>query len=100
MLSWLTYRQDGATCVVVERGDVIQARLKADIAHGIDAHFVAGLILDEDRERHVPADAIGRLMSGREAGELLDRIEVRLTPKKPPAPSVKRPRSTRGRRTA
>jgi hypothetical protein len=34
MLSWLTYRQDGKTCVLVVVGDVIQARLKADVAHG------------------------------------------------------------------
>lgn len=64
MLSWLTYRQDGKTCVLVEVGDVIQARLKGDVAHnGIDAHFVRGLILDEAHAALVPADLVGRLMT-------------------------------------
>jgi hypothetical protein len=86
-LFWRAYRQEGVACVLIlQASSLISARLKASLQiDGIDDHFAKGFELE--REHDVPAGMIGRLLTQREAGVLLQKLE-RQIPKKSAAASV------------
>jgi hypothetical protein len=90
-LFWLTYRHpDGRPgVVVVESSTLMHARMKA-VVTGADREleFASGHQLDEESERYIPANMMGRLLDDGD----LRRLERMLVRKQPPAPSV-RPRS-------
>jgi hypothetical protein len=96
-LFWLAYRRREksrlAGVVLIDSSDLLHARLHADMAGlGVGCVFAEGHALDEAWRRYVPAEIIGRMLTPEEARQLLERIErADPTPKRPAAPSVRRP---------
>jgi hypothetical protein len=91
---WLTYRNCSGHllgAVVMDSSNLMHARMRSAI-EVIDqgAVFARGHELDRDTAELVPATAIGRLLGMEEAARLLRRIESRMIPKRPAAPSEKR----------
>jgi hypothetical protein len=65
--------------MIVEAGGVIAARMKAAmVIDGIDQHFIEG---HELARKMIPKASLGRLLTGQEAGRILDAI-VKPAPKR------------------
>jgi hypothetical protein len=97
---WLTYRYPKgravrypsgrvAGVVVIESGDLLDARLKASLsgAHQ-ELEFVSGHQLDSESAEQIPENMLGRRLN---RGDLR-KLHQMLVKKKPPAPSVRRHR--------
>jgi hypothetical protein len=68
--------------MIVEAGGVIAARMKAAmVIDGIDQHFIGGHELPGDVARTIPKASLGRLLTGQEAGRILDAM-VKPAPKR------------------
>ena len=100
MLHWLTYiagdRPVGV--VITDAPDLLQARFRAAVK-GFDEGktFGEGHELDPEHERLIPDNIRDRMLTLDEASRLIRRLS-RVTPKRPPAPSVRQvPRSRSGR---
>jgi hypothetical protein len=88
-LFWLNYRHpDGrfAGATVIEASTLISARMAAAV-YGLDdgLDLVSGHELDAETARQVPEGMIGRLLDDK----ALRKLQRTITPKKPPAPSVR-----------
>jgi len=77
-LYWLTYSASDRVhgVVILEAVDVVQARVRANMARldqGVE--FAVGYELDDEQAALVPQGMLGRMLSPHEAHELIDRIE-------------------------
>jgi hypothetical protein len=74
---WLTYNQGGHPLgvVVVDSSSLIQARIRVASDIDLNGDFVEGHQLDEAVAPRIPAAAIGRMLSPKEATRLLDYLE-------------------------
>jgi hypothetical protein len=97
-LFWLNYRHPRgrfAGAVVVESSSLVSARMAATV-YGLNdrLEFASGHELDLESALKVPTDTLGRLLDDRELRKLSRML---LGPKKPPAPSLWRPKGPRRR---
>ena len=97
---WLTYCDSARRLlgvVILDSRSLIEARLQALVA-GTDrnAELCEGHELDDKSTALVPPDAIGRMLSLKEASKIIQRIK-RGIPKKAAAASVRRRGSGRTR---
>jgi hypothetical protein len=82
-----------AGVVVIESGDLLHARLRAELAAANrELEFASGYQLDLSAEQ-IPANMMGRLLN---RGELR-KLHQMLLKKKPPAPSMRRRMATKRR---
>ena len=93
-LFWLNYRHPRgrfAGAVVIESSTLVSARMAAAV-YGLNdrLEFESGLELDQESALKVPTDMLGRLLDDRELRKLSRML---LGPKKPPAPSLWRPKA-------
>jgi hypothetical protein len=87
---FLNYRHPNgrfAGAAVIEASTLVSARMTAAV-YGLNdrLEFESGHELDDASAHEIPENMIGRLLDDRD----LRRLERVLTPKKPPAPSVRR----------
>ena len=95
-LFWLNYRHPRgrfAGAAVVESSALVSARMAAAV-YGLNdrLEFASGHELDQESALKVPTDMLGRLLDD---GELRKLSRMLLSPKKPPAPSLWRPKAPR-----
>jgi hypothetical protein len=95
-LFWLNYRHPRgrfAGAVVIESSSLVSARMAAAV-YGLNdrLEFASGHELDQESALKVPTDMLGRLLDDRELRKLSRML---LGPKKPPAPSLWRPKAPR-----
>ncbi len=95
-LFWLNYRHPHgrfAGAVVIESSALVSARMAAAV-YGLNdrLEFASGHELDQESALKVPTDMLGRLLDD---GELRKLSRMLLGPKKPPAPSLRRPKVPR-----
>jgi hypothetical protein len=93
-LFWLKYRHPRgrfAGAVVIESSSLVSARMAAAV-YGLNdrVEFESGHELDQESALKVPTDMLGRLLDD---GELRNLSRMLLGPKKPPAPSLWRPKT-------
>jgi hypothetical protein len=77
-LWWLTYNRHGQLhgVVIVDAASLFSACIgAADNALEKGVSFVEGHELDEERAARIPPGYVGMMLSRKEAGQLLDRIE-------------------------
>jgi hypothetical protein len=89
---WLTYCKPFgclAGVVIVDSASLINARIRAAGELELQGEFAEGHQVDEAVAALIPPTAIGRMLSPKEAYELLDNLERGLL-KRPAAPSVRR----------
>ena len=79
--------------MVIESSSLVSARMAAAV-YGLNdwLEFASGHELDQESALKVPTDMLGRLLDDRELRKLSRML---LGPKKPPAPSLWRPKGTR-----
>jgi hypothetical protein len=95
MLYWLVYQQGGVRSVlIIEASSLLGVRLRADVdMPGLDQHFVEGHEFDGALALRIPEEALGRMMAGADAANLIERIELGdPIPMLPPSPRTVRPR--------
>jgi hypothetical protein len=78
LMFWLTCHRNNRPVgvVIVEAASVIHARMRASLeglANGLA--FEKSLMIPVDIADHVPSECVGRMLSVKEANDLLDRIE-------------------------
>ncbi len=93
-LFWLKYRHPRgrfAGAVVIESSSLVSARMAAAV-YGLNdrLEFESGQELDQESALKVPTEILGRLLDDRELRRLSRML---LGPKKPPAPSLWRPKT-------
>jgi hypothetical protein len=74
---WLTYRRRKLIEVtIIAAASMVHARMLVAVA-GLDkgAKFQEGHELDAPREKRVPKECIGRMLSGRQAEAVLRKLE-------------------------
>lgn len=72
---WLVYEREGKKVVVImDAMTVIMARLRASIAHDMDAGFVEAHILPDGAR--VPADKVGKVLTARQAAKVLTGLNA------------------------
>jgi hypothetical protein len=81
-----------AGAAVIEASTLVSARMTAAV-YGLNDRlkFASGHELDDASAREIPENMVGRLLDDRD----LRRLQRVLTPKQPPAPSVRRRKATR-----
>jgi hypothetical protein len=86
-LNYRHHRGRFAGAVVVESSALVSARMVAAV-YGLNdrLQFASGEELDQESAGQIPANMMGRLLDDGDLRKLLRAI----TPKKPPAPSVRR----------
>lgn len=73
-LFWLIYREHGVVAVLLMHAhSLIAARMRAALAETA-GEFTEGFKLDTKTAAKVPKAMIGRLLTAKEAGKLLDKI--------------------------
>ena len=95
-LFWLNYRHPRgrfAGAVVIESSSLVSARMAATV-YGLNdrLEFASGHELDQESALKVPTDMLGRVLDDRELRKL-SRMLLGL--KRPPAPSLWRPKVPR-----